>query len=253
MKKSIKIISHVSTTILIISLMVMIMSILTKMNNKVPSFMGYSILYVSTGSMEPTYPVGSCLLAKKTDAAKLAVDDIICFYSKDEQIDGLPNTHRIVSISQKDGKYTFRTKGDANESEDRVAVGEDQLIGKIQTRVKILEKIRSFMMSIAFYVIFILLPLAAIMVGEIISIIKGYKESEEPEEKTNEEASESEESKARLELDDEQIDIAIAEKGLDVSDQMLRELVKKYGASVLEDISKSKQNAEDESENNKSC
>lgn len=101
-----------------------------KMSGKVPSVFGYSVMNIISGSMEDEIPQGSYILIKKTDAEKVKKDDVICFYSTDPKIYGLPNTHRVVEEPiVKDGKIEFVTKGDASPENDTETAKGERLIG----------------------------------------------------------------------------------------------------------------------------
>ncbi len=85
--------------------------------------LGYKPLVVLSGSMEPTYEVGSVIYHKKVDEEKLRVGDVITFtYDKEPFI-----THRIVSI--KNGY--FETKGDANNIADYKKIEYKNIQGKV--------------------------------------------------------------------------------------------------------------------------
>ena len=57
-------------------------------------------------------------------------DDIICFYSPDPLIYGLPNTHRVISEPKiTENGIIFETRGDKNLIPDKHPVEEDMLIG----------------------------------------------------------------------------------------------------------------------------
>ena len=87
------------------------------------SIFGFRAYTIVTGSMEPTIAVGQTVLVKNVDPSTLKVGDIITFTSRDAQIFGHANTHRIVDITKdSDGKDCFVTKGDANPSEDGLYV-----------------------------------------------------------------------------------------------------------------------------------
>lgn len=116
------------------------------MRGKVPSVFGYSVLNIVSGSMEDEIPKDSYILVKRVGADEIKVNDVICFYSTDPQIYGMPNTHRVVKDPiLKDGKYEFVTKGDANPSEDKVTAEGDRLIG---VYVKTLDGLTSFSASL---------------------------------------------------------------------------------------------------------
>ena len=95
------------------------------LRSKVPSFAGYSIMVVATGSMENTIMEGDLILIKDTGDYKIG--DIITFAHEDEEI---PTTHRIINLSH-DGTDMFVTRGDANNTKDRRNVSQDQIFGEV--------------------------------------------------------------------------------------------------------------------------
>ncbi len=99
-----------------------------KMRGEVPKIFGYSVINIVTGSMEDTIPTGSYILIKETDPRKIERGDIICFYSDDPAIYGLPNTHRVKDII--DGEsLKFLTRGDANPADDSYPARAERLVG----------------------------------------------------------------------------------------------------------------------------
>ena len=53
-------------------------------------------------------------------------------------MEGYTVIHRVIDIKQDDGFFTYITKGDSNNAEDKDPVLEDQLIGKVIFKVKYL-------------------------------------------------------------------------------------------------------------------
>lgn len=90
-----------------------------------PMIAGYKPVVVLSGSMEPTYHVGSVIYYKHTAFANIQVGDTITFRAG---TDGMV-THRVTSKSELSG--TFTTKGDANPSEDPSPVEYSNVIGKV--------------------------------------------------------------------------------------------------------------------------
>ena len=133
-----------SVLILLFALLVNIFA--CKMMGKVPDVFGYSIMNIVSGSMEGEIPRGSYILIKKTDAEKIKKDDIICFYSTDPTIYGMPNTHRVVEdpTVTEDG-IEFVTKGDANPTQDKETAKGEQIIG---VYVKTLDGFTGFLNSL---------------------------------------------------------------------------------------------------------
>ena len=84
---------------------------------------------VLSGSMEPTYHVGSLIYVKDISPEDLKVGDSITYVIAGETI----VTHRIIEIIPNygdNGELGFKTKGDANKTEDGTPVHANNVIGK---------------------------------------------------------------------------------------------------------------------------
>ena len=89
---------------------------------------GLRPLTVLSGSMEPTYHVGSLIYVKSVDYRGLKAGDVITFMLDEDTL----ATHRIVEVvPDEDDPATvrYRTKGDANESEDGSLVHYKNVVG----------------------------------------------------------------------------------------------------------------------------
>ena len=89
---------------------------------------GLRPLTVLSGSMEPTYHTGSLIYVKEVDPFTLKEGDVITFMLDEETL----ATHRIVGVVPDEEDPTvvrFRTKGDANESEDGGLVHYKNVVG----------------------------------------------------------------------------------------------------------------------------
>ena len=87
---------------------------------------GIRTFITMSGSMEPTYPVGSVIYVDKVEADQIQSGDVITFKLKN----GTVVTHRVTEIIQEPDGRLFVTKGDANPMEDAQPVSENQIIGK---------------------------------------------------------------------------------------------------------------------------
>jgi len=90
---------------------------------------GVQVFTVLSGSMEPTYHVGSVIYVKDADPAALHVGDSVTFKINEDAT----ATHRIVDIVPSEvtpGQPCFRTKGDANDMIDAAPVEYESVIGK---------------------------------------------------------------------------------------------------------------------------
>lgn len=125
-----------------IALFALIIGIISaKAKGEVPSVFGYSVVKVITPSMGEKIPVGTYVIIREVDPADVNEEDIICFYSDDPSIKGLPNLHRVVRPIQVGDKYEYITKGDGNASEDSVTAKSDKLIGKYVKSMDLLTSI----------------------------------------------------------------------------------------------------------------
>lgn len=109
---------HIFTTVLLVIL------ILAAAVLFLPKFVGMTPLAVLSGSMEPTYHVGSLIYVKDADPEEVQVGEPITFKISDDTM----VTHRVVAIDQE--AKTFQTKGDANDNVDGGAVAYENLVGK---------------------------------------------------------------------------------------------------------------------------
>ncbi len=143
--------------------------------DKVPSVFGYSFLKVSSGSMEPTLKTGSVIVVKSTDADEVKAGDIICFYSRDPKISGIPNTHRVNDISVKDGERVFITKGDANPVVDDYPVYDEDIVGVYTRSLASTTKFASIVQSRYFFFFVLLIPLCLVVFLEAQNVSKAVK------------------------------------------------------------------------------
>jgi len=92
-----------------------------------------------SGSMEPTLKIGDLLIIrgglKAEDIHASPQDGDIIIFRNPRNPDDLPIVHRAIKKIQKDGKWYFVTKGDANPENDTYYWGwmvpEDYIIGKV--------------------------------------------------------------------------------------------------------------------------
>ena len=89
---------------------------------------GIRTFTVLSGSMEPTYHVGSLIYVKKVDPTTIRPGQVITFMLDENTV----ATHRVVEVvPDEDDPSTlrFRTKGDANDAEDGSLVHYKNVIG----------------------------------------------------------------------------------------------------------------------------
>ena len=175
-----KIINTVITVTLILAVLLCLFIAIQVMTTGHASVFGVSMLRVVTGSMEPEMPVGSILLCQQTDIESIAVDDIVCFHSKDSHMLGKIITHRVIRIlTGGEGQLLLETKGDANAAADIQYVTAENLIGKVTFYVgrdNALSGILSFLTSkLGFLgcIVFPCLIIAGIILKDCVKSIRG--------------------------------------------------------------------------------
>lgn len=181
-----KIILHLVNLVSVITIaaaVVVLCIVLLTRPGEAPSIAGYTLFRITTGSMEPTYPVDTLILVKKTDPSRIQTGDVISFYSSDPALDGAVNTHRVTGVRTDGTHWSYKTKGDANNVEDAYGTSETALIGKVTGSSLLLGKLARLIVNPLLFIPVILIPLVAMLVGNTIKTVKLAKQIAEDEEK----------------------------------------------------------------------
>ena len=81
--KKAKALSTISMVLLVLAIIFCATIILQVSTQGYVSILGFSVFRIATPSMEPTLPVNTFIISRKTDIRELNKDDIICFVSKE--------------------------------------------------------------------------------------------------------------------------------------------------------------------------
>lgn len=122
MGKTLKKILNVISTILVAIVVVLALLLVGA------RFIGLNVYTVLSGSMEPTYHVGSLIYVKDVDTDELKAGDVITYMLDEDTI----VTHRIADVIPDETDPSiirFQTKGDANDSIDGSLVHYKNVIG----------------------------------------------------------------------------------------------------------------------------
>jgi signal peptidase len=123
MGKTVKSIWNVFTSIILVIVVLLAIALVGV------RLLGFQVLTVLSGSMEPTYRAGALIYVKKVDYKELQPGDVITFMLDEDTV----ATHRIVEVvpDETDPEtLRYRTKGDANKAEDGGLVHYKNVIGK---------------------------------------------------------------------------------------------------------------------------
>ena len=91
MKRAGKILSAVSTALLVLAMVLALLVAVQVRQNGFVSLGGRSLFRVVTGSMEPTISTGALLICRETPAEDIRVGDIICYRTTPVLEDGIAN------------------------------------------------------------------------------------------------------------------------------------------------------------------
>lgn len=168
-----------SGIILLITFILVIMLVFTRINGKTPELFGYQILRVSSSSMVPKLEVGDIILSKRIDdITTLKQGDIITYNGEFGSYAGKTITHEvIVEPFQSNDTYYLQTKGIANDYPDP-EIREDQVIGKMISTIPLLSAIYNFFMT-PWGLIVILGFLAVLFINEIFALRQLVKENDD--------------------------------------------------------------------------
>ena len=131
----------------------------------------YNAYVVLTGSMIPTIDINDVVVTEYVDTSDLDVNDIVTYYS---DYYGVNVTHRIIEKYYDDvnNQYTFRTKGDNNDSDDPSLVSGSSIYGKVVLRIPKLGYVQTFLANRGGWIIVVLIPCLLVLSYDIMKLFK---------------------------------------------------------------------------------
>lgn len=151
--------------ILLLNITLILKSYMNK--EEVPSVGGYLPMIVLTDSMYPEIKSGDLIICHTMKADEVKEGDIISFFDPEGNGTSVV-THRVISIHEENGVLSFRTKGDANNSEDRTPVPAESLVGVYRSRIPGAGNVAMFMQTTPGLMVCVLLPLILLICYDIV-------------------------------------------------------------------------------------
>lgn len=136
---------------------------LKKNPNDMPTIMGYQPLSILSGSMRPVLESGDMIFIHSVSSEKIKAGDIITYWTNNETL----ITHRVEKIIDENGMLKYRTKGDANQAEDKVWISEDMILGKMVFNIPKGGYVSQFVRSKVGMILLIFLPISIIIGSEV--------------------------------------------------------------------------------------
>ncbi len=157
-----------------------------------PSAFGFTSMIVLSGSMsgdaDDHIEVGDMIFTRTVNPDELAVGDVITFMENGKTT----VTHRIIGINE-DG--TFKTQGDANNSEDQLPVHKDNVIGKFWFRIPKLGDAAMFAQTPTGMLVVIGVPLVLYL---LLDMVLRARQNKKDKQKADEEKSSKEDLEREL-------------------------------------------------------
>lgn len=143
--------------ILLINLTLIAKSYINK--DDVPNIGGTTPLIVLTDSMYPIIESGDLIICQSAEPEEIQVGDVIAFF--DPAGNGTTIvTHRVIEVTEQNGELAWRTKGDNNNTEDRLAVTADKLVAVYEgTRIPGFGNVALFMQSTPGLIVCVVCPI----------------------------------------------------------------------------------------------
>jgi len=167
--KTLTVVGTILCVILIPILLVNITLIIKSYTDKesVPDVGGWFPLIVLTDSMYPEIQAGDLIVCRTVEAEDVEVGDVISFFDPAGNGSSIV-THRVIEIVNEDGARMFRTRGDNNNTEDKVLVGADDLVGTYKSRIPGAGNIAMFMQTTSGLIVCVVLPIILLVGYDII-------------------------------------------------------------------------------------
>ncbi|MBU1322555.1 signal peptidase I [Patescibacteria group bacterium] len=170
LKKAISVFQWLLTTVLVLVVLLLIFTAF----NPVKSF---QIFRVMSGSMEPKIKVGSVVFVQKVKPETLKEGNIITFTSREDP--NISITHRLIATEEKEGQTVFKTRGDANNSDDISETLPGQIKGKVVFSLPFLGYLSVWIRKPLGFGLLVILPALLIIISEILNIKKAIEKEVE--------------------------------------------------------------------------
>ena len=137
-------------------------------SEEVPSVAGVLPLIVLTDSMYPEIQGGDLIICRTAEPEEIEAGDVIAFFDPAGNGSSIV-THRVLEVTEKDGQIAWRTKGDNNNTEDRLLVDAEDLVAIYEgTRIAGLGNVVMFMQTTAGLIICVVCPILLLVGWDLI-------------------------------------------------------------------------------------
>ena len=175
-----RILTVIGTVLCIILLPILIINCILIVKSftseEVPNVAGTLPLIVLTDSMYPVIESGDLIICHTAEPEEIQVGDVIAFF--DPAGNGTTIvTHRVLEVTEQAGQTAWRTKGDNNNTEDRMLVTAEKLVAVYEgTRIPGAGNVALFMQTTPGLILCVVCPIL-LLVGYDMIRRKLYEKS----------------------------------------------------------------------------
>ncbi|MBQ6928978.1 MAG: signal peptidase I [Oscillospiraceae bacterium] len=153
------------TPILVINLTLIAKSYFNQ--DEVPSVGGWLPLIVLTDSMSPVIQGGDLIICHTAEAEDIMINDVIAFFDPAGNGTSIV-THRVIDVVEENGTISFQTKGDNNNTEDKLLVPAENLVAVYKNRIAGAGNVAMFMQSPTGLIVCVVMPIIALIAYDFI-------------------------------------------------------------------------------------
>ena len=135
----------------------------------------YGAYVIISGSMEPIIKVKDAVIIRRVEEEDIEKGDVVTYLSMDPTYYGILITHRVVNITEENGKKVYITKGDNNATIDRSPITFEQIKGKVVMRIPKIGYLKYFLVNSYGWIIAVVIPSLAVISYDIFKLIKKIK------------------------------------------------------------------------------
>lgn len=128
-----------------------------------------NIYTILTQSMYPTIKAGDVIITYKEDNNKYSQGDVITFIS--EKNGGIAITHRVKEVYEVNDSFSYKTKGDNNNTADNEIIKSENVLGKVVVKIPKVGYIQQFLVSKFGWIVAVILPALGVIVYDVLKVI----------------------------------------------------------------------------------
>ncbi|MDR3541171.1 MAG: signal peptidase I [Desulfosporosinus sp.] len=176
MKKTLRRVVNITLTLFLAMMVIVVFfTVTSKFSKDGTSKLGkYQMMEVLSGSMSPVFNAGDVVVVDANGKPLYNTGDVITF--KDPQDLKRVITHRVIEVLQQEKQISYRTKGDANNTDDLKPVPAANIIGQEKFRIPYLGWVLEFAKTKLGVVLLVIIPGILMIIDEFRKIYRAMAE-----------------------------------------------------------------------------